>query len=159
MGNAVKDLNLGWNEIQRELKKFSNSSILVGFQEGTKTRKEVKGQRKKEGGLSIPEIAASNEFGDGKIPPRPFMSTSFDENRARLMKVISSQIIRIETGQRKAQFALDVIGLSLVTMIQTKIDQIVTPPNSPLTIQLKGSSKPLIDFGQMRQSVRHKVIT
>lgn len=159
MADVVDDKNFGWNEIEKEMRKFSKSSILVGFQEGTKTRKEIKGERIKEGGLSIPEIAASNEFGDGKIPPRPFMSTSFDENRGKIVNIVGRQIARIEGGSRKASFALDVIGLSLVTMIQTKIDQIVTPPNSPVTIKLKGSSKPLIDFGQMRQSVRHKVVT
>lgn len=159
MADVVDDKNFGWSEIEKEMRKFSKSSILVGFQEGTKTRKEIKGERSKEGGLSIPEIAASNEFGDGKIPPRPFMSTSFDENRGKIVNIVGRQIARIEGGSRKASFALDVIGLSLVTMIQTKIDQIVTPPNSPVTIKLKGSSKPLIDFGQMRQSVRHKVVT
>jgi hypothetical protein len=33
----------------------------------------------------------------------------------------------------------------------------MTPPNSPVTIALKGSSKPLIDTGEMRGAVTWKV--
>jgi hypothetical protein len=41
--------------------------------------------------------------------------------------------------------------------VQKKIRQITIPPNSPRTIAEKKSSKPLIDFGQMVQSVTFKV--
>jgi hypothetical protein len=158
MGFAIDDIDSGFDEIAEELTKLSESTLLIGFQEGDETQKETKGQRTKEAGLSIAQIAGQNEFGDGKIPPRPFMSTSFDENLVRINKIVASQIIRIEEGRRKSDFALDVIGLSIVDMIQAKITQIMTPPNSPTTIAIKGSSKPLIDFGQMRQSVRHVVV-
>jgi hypothetical protein len=33
----------------------------------------------------------------------------------------------------------------------------MSPPNSPVTVALKGSSKPLIDSGEMRGAVTYKV--
>ena len=154
----VKDTDLGWDKIQSQLAEFQNSSVLIGFQEGTVTKTEVKGQREKEGDRSIPEIAAENEYGTSKIPARPFMSTSFDENRAKIQKLITRQYLQVQDGKLTANQALTGVGVVMVGLVQQKIRQIVTPPNSAKTIAEKGSSKPLIDFGQMIQSVREKVI-
>lgn len=154
----VRDIDKGWERIERELASFRNSSVLIGFQEGTLTKKEVKGQREKEGGLSMPQIAAANEFGTKRIPARPFMSTSFDENRSRIEKLIQIQYQKVKDGKQKAENALIGVGVVVVGMIQQKIRAILSPPNAPSTIKAKGSSKPLIDFGQMIQSVREKVV-
>jgi len=154
---GVEDIDLGWNDIEKELKKFQKASILVGFQEGSTTKTQKKGQRLKEGGLSMPQIASQNEFGTKNIPARPFMRTSFDENLPKIYKLIERQYVAIESGQ-SAEQSLNAVGVVMVGLIQKKIRQITTPPNSPRTIAIKGSSKPLIDFGQMIQSVTYKVV-
>ena len=154
----VEDIDMGWNEILKQIQEFESSTILIGFQEGSTTKREVKGQRIKEGQLSMPEIAVENEFGTNKIPARSFMRTSFDENLPKIRKVISQQYDEIVIGNRKSQNALDAIGSVMQGFIVTKIRQITSPPNSPRTIAEKGSSKPLIDFGQMIQSVTYQVI-
>ena len=158
MANAVKDIDKGWQEIEKQVLSYKRSSVLVGFQEGTKTKKEVKGQREKEGGKSMPQIAAENEFGTKTIPARPFMSTSFDENINKIQELITQQYYDVFDGKKTAKQGLDTVGIIFTGMIQQKIRQIIFPPNSPATIAMKGSSKPLIDFGQMIQSVRHKVV-
>lgn len=155
---VVKDIDLGWKEIEKQLEYAAKSYVLVGFQEGSKTKTQVKGDRKKEGGLSMPEIAAENEFGTKKIPARPFMSTSFDENKSKIHSFIRKEYSKILEGKQTTQKALGLMGIAMIGLIQKKIRQIVYPPNSPYTISKKGSSKPLIDFGQMIQSVREKVV-
>lgn len=157
MARAVKDIDLGWENYQKELKKFKSASVLVGFQTGSVTKTEVKGERIKKGGLSMPEIASANEFGTKTIPARPFMRTSFDENFQKINKLINQQYDKVIGEKLTADEALTGIGVTMVGLIQLKINQIYSPPNSPSTIAKKGSSKPLIDFGQMIQSVREKV--
>lgn len=153
----VKDIDMGWNQILKEIEEFKSSTILIGFQEGSTTTREVKGQRIKEGDLSMPEIAVQNEFGTNTIPARSFMRTSFDENLPKIKKLITQQYDQVVLGSQKSQNALDAIGSVVQGFIVTKIRQIVSPPNSPRTIAEKGSSKPLIDFGQMIQSVTYQV--
>lgn len=157
-GAVVKDLNLGWDEIQQQLALIDKSYVLVGFQEGSVTKRQQKGERFKKAALSMPEIAAANEFGTQTIPARPFMSTAFDENIQRINRAISTEYTRIVDGKTTVQKSLGLIGLLMTRFIVKKIEAIQFPPNSPRTIAIKKSSKPLIDFGQMVQSVTQKVV-
>lgn len=147
-----------YDQIIQETDLLENSYVTFGFQEGTVTHSQTKGKRKKSPGLSLAQIAAQNEFGTKKIPARPFMSTSFDENRDKFIKVINDEYTKIINGQSNVKKSLNLLGILGVNLIQQKIRAIQNPPNSPKTIAIKGSSKPLIDFGQMIQSVRHKVV-
>jgi len=158
MRTVVKDKDLGFEEIQRQMALLDGSHVKVGFQEGTVTKPQVKGQRRKPAGLSLPQIAAENEFGTQIIPARPFMSTSFDENKALINRAIQGEYKKIAGGNGTTERSLGLIGQLMTKLIVQKIRAIVSPPNSPRTIAIKKSSKPLIDFGQMIQSVRYKVV-
>lgn len=142
----------------KEIELLQNSFVLIGFQEGSVTKSQVKGKRRKKAGKSMAEIAAENEFGTRNIPARPFMSTSFDENRQKLVNAVTGEYEKIVAGESTVKRSLNLLGLLGVDFVQTKIRAIHYPPNSPRTIAIKRSSKPLIDFGQMIQSVRHKVV-
>lgn len=155
---AVVDVDRGMAEIKREIELMHNSYVMIGFQQGSVTHSQTKGDREKKGGLSMPEIAAANEFGTDKIPARPFMRTSFDENKQRINKAIQTEYIKITEGKSTVRKSLTAIGVFMVDQIKMKIRAIHTPPNSPRTIAIKKSSKPLIDFGQMIQSVHSKVV-
>ena len=154
----VADVDLGLEEIERELAKLNGSYVLVGFQEGSVTKSQTKDGRKKKAGLSMPEIAAANEFGTNTIPARPFMRTSYDENKQRIDKAIQGEYVKITQGKSTVKRSLTALGVFMVDQIKMKIRAIQTPPNSPRTIAKKKSSKPLIDFGQMIQSVHSKVV-
>ena len=158
MRAVVKDKDLGFAEIQKQIALLNGSHVKVGFQEGTVTTTQVKGERKQTAGLSIPQIAAENEFGTKIIPARPFMSTSFDENKTLINRAIQGEYNKIIAGKRTTETSLGLIGQLTTKLIVQKIRAIISPPNSPRTISIKKSSKPLIDFGQMVQSVRYKVV-
>lgn len=58
-------------------------------------------------------------------------------------------------GAKRA--ALAKLGAKVQGDIQQEITSLATPPNSPITVKLKGSSNPLIDTGEMRASVSWKI--
>jgi hypothetical protein len=154
----TQDVDMGYGAIIKELHNLQNLALLVGFQEGSQTHSQSQGNRKKEGGLSMPEIAAKNEFGDRGVPARPFMSTSFDENRKQIQSFIETYQSEVFTGRMTAKQMVGNLGQDLVRIVQQKIYQIQYPPNSPRTIAIKKSSKPLIDFGQMVNAVTYKIV-
>lgn len=156
--SSFKDINAAFNKKVASIEQMANSYVLVGFQEGTLTKSATKGKEKKIGGQSMAQIAAENEFGTSLIPARPFLRPSIDENRERINRIIASEYTKIIDGTSTVKRSLNLLGLYGVDLVQQKIRSIHFPPNSPSTILRKGSSKPLIDFGQMIQSVRHKVV-
>lgn len=109
-----------------------------------------------------------NEFGTrggasgggwgGPIPERPFMRNAMRNNQARYVGIMRSLAKRmIEGGGGNIQTLLAKLGALAAGDIQKEITALTSPPNSPVTIALKGSSKPLIDTGEMRGSVTWKI--
>lgn len=156
--NLIIDKDLGFNKIMTDALKASNISVAVGFQDGDITHLQVKGDRRKSPGASIAQIAAYNEFGTDVIPERSFMRSGFDENQSRIVNFANKQFGLVIDGALNLNDALGLIGQLVQGIIQVKIRQIRTPPNAPSTIKKKGSDKPLIDFGQMIQSVRYAIV-
>lgn len=156
---VVADIDLGYKEIMKEIRKLSKLELLVGVQEGTVTSREVRGHHTRDAGVNVAQYAAENEFGTRETPQRSFMRSSFDENLPKIEEYVARQYGKVIDGTEKARVATGLIGQVLTAMIQRKIRQITFPPNSALTIARKGSSKPLIDFGQMIASIRYAIRT
>lgn len=156
---VVTDIDLGYDAIIEEIVKLEKASLLVGIQEQAKTTAQSKNGRTQKAGQSVAEYAAKNEFGDGNIPERSFMRTAFDENLDLIENATADQYGKIIDGDIALTQGLNVIGQIITGLIQTKIRAIIFPPNSPRTIAMKGSSKPLIDFGQMVKSVTYAIRT
>jgi hypothetical protein len=154
---SFEDNRKAYDAKLKEIEQLSTSYVTFGFQQEALTKSQVKGNRTKRAGLSQAQIAAQNEFGTRTIPARPFMRTSFDENINRIQNAVNVEYDNVLSGMSTIRKSLDRLGIFGVGLIQQKIRAIHFPPNSPRTIAIKGSSKPLIDFGQMIQSVRHKV--
>lgn len=155
---GVVDTDMGYKAVVAEIQKLDNSYVTVGFQMGEVTKSQTKGRRSKKAGLSMPEIAAQNEFGTAIIPARPFMRPAVDLNRAKIDKAIGVQYDKILAGVSTVKKSLDLIGLFMTGLIHKQIRATLYPPNAKATIEMKKSSHPLIDFGQMIQSVRHVVV-
>lgn len=111
--------------------------------------------------------AVWNEFGTaggasgggwgGPIPERPFMRNSARNNRSKYIAAMKADAPLILRGTTALGTTLSKLGNLAVFDIQAEITSLRSPPNSPVTIALKGSSNPLIDSGEMRQSVSFKV--
>ena len=157
--HVVVDTDLGYDAIMKEIEILSESTLLVGIQEKAKTKSQSKGGRSQKAGDSVAEYAAKNEFGDSKTPERSFIRSSFDQNINRIENITADQYGKVIDRQMSLQNALGNIGQVMVGLIKTKIRSIQSPPNSPATIAIKKSSKPLIDFGQMFASVTYAIRT
>lgn len=135
------------------LLELDGKEITIGYHEGDRTRFQSANGRVKKGGESMAEIAAQNEFGTDRIPERSFIRSGWDMNISTIERVVDNQVGAVADGTQTVPLALSTIAQVVKSIIQLRIDQIYSPPNSPVTIALKGSSKPLIDTGQMRAAV------
>lgn len=106
---------------------------------------------------TVGQIAEWAEFGIGQ-PQRSWLRGYVDENKddvARILKVGGQRVFKGQWSQREA---LDKVGLYLVGKIKLRIAAGIAPPNEQSTIRIKGSSTPLIRFGQFRNSIAHQLV-
>ena len=136
----------------KEIEKLVKMQVRVGFQQGENFHEE---EGKK---VDLLDIAMFNELGTSRIPSRPFMRDSVDNNADNISKFCKAQLMGIAKGSKDAESVLKAVGAMQVGLVQKTIVDGSFVPNSPRTIAKKGSDKPLIDTGLMRQSV-HYVIT
>ena len=154
---VVVDIDLGFKKVMAQTALLSNAEVLVGVQEGSRTVAGYTRGRRTPGGVNIAGYAADNEFGvpSKKIPPRPFMTTSFDENLQIIEGFVTRQVGLVIDGTIFPIEMLKRIGLVMEKNVKTKIRQIMIPKNSDYTIAIKKSKKPLIDTGAMINSIRY----
>lgn len=142
---SVKDIDKGWKNIVRELEKTKFMEVAVGILEGSENE-----------GVSIAEYASYNEFGTERIPSRPFMAMSFDENTTQIDKDFISQWGQILQGKKTAIDSLTIIGQKHAERIQKTItNRNILPRLAKRTIKAKkGSTKTLVDTGAMVSAVQ-----
>jgi hypothetical protein len=110
-------------------------------------------------GGDIVSRALWNEFGTSRgIPERPFMRNSLRANREKYIEVLKALAAQIVRGVTSLQESLSALGQEAAGDIQNEILTGNFVPNKPATIKAKGSSKPLIDTGQMLGSVTYEVV-
>lgn len=117
------------------------------------------GQHHEESDLNVAQIAAIHEFGapSAGIPERPFLRTAIDKNRAAYVALNRQSIVAMLKGGMTMEQALGRLGEQAKADVQKEITAGTFAPLKPATIARKGSSKPLIDSGQMRQSVAWEI--
>lgn len=91
------------------------------------------------------------------IPERSFLRSGFDENINKIAKKIEDLLPSVLENEVDSKVFMDAIGLEFASLIQKKIRDLQTPPNSAMTVKKKGSSNPLIDTGRLVESIRYKV--
>lgn len=99
-------------------------------------------------GEFVASVAVKNEYGNPRIPPRPFFRGAIFNNSDKWGDLALKFFKRADS-----ETALGMLGESIRGDIIRSIDKTNTPPNSPVTIARKGSSKPLVDTGLLRASV------
>jgi hypothetical protein len=102
--------------------------------------------------VTIADVAYWNEFGIG-VPERSFIRAWFDEATAENRAALRRALTMVLKGEKTIEEALTLVGIRFVGKIQQRISQGIEPANAPATIKAKGSSTPLIDTGQLRQSL------
>lgn len=110
---------------------------------------------------SVAEIAYKNEYGIN-VPQRAFMRTSFFDNRRKYQRMLSVITRRGMQGTRLQASSFNRLGREAVGDIERSISSGDWAPNAESTQLRKGGGEqmindPLIDTGQMIDSVRYKV--
>ena len=103
--------------------------------------------------ISVAAVATFNEFGGGYTPPRPFMRDTVRKNWRKWRTFVQDRFPSVLDCKKMLLELGDVMSSDLRQMI---IDY-KYPPNAPSTIKAKGFNDPLIDSGQMAESVRMEV--
>ena len=133
-----------------ELEELGRMTIKVGFQAGEATD---------DNGVDLCDIAVWNELGtQGKhpIPARPFLRQSVDENESDIRAYGAAFVRKIARGGTAAD-SLKKMGVYMKGIVQRTIRDGRFVPNAPSTVRKKGSDRPLIDTGRLRQSVSYYI--
>lgn len=134
--------------LARALSGKSKKVVHVGFPEGGP---------EKENRISVAGVAAVHEFGGGNVPERPFVRTGIRRGIPEQMALNKANLKAVVHGTLTVPQALGQLGLMAAGQVQREITEGTFEPLQDATINRKGSSKPLIDTGQMRQSVTYEI--
>ena len=114
--------------------------------------------REKKTGVDLVDVATWNEYGTSRIPKRPFMRIAEMQNRDKWFRLSEKVARNVLQGAMDVNQSLELIGNKIVGDIREVIgDRTLLVPNAPSTIRQKGSDAPLIDTGQLRQSISFEV--
>lgn len=109
-------------------------------------------------GTPLSLVAAAHEFGvPGRIPERPFLRPGLTTNKDELRTINESLFKNVVNERMTVNEALQIIGMLAAGGVQKFIRNGSFQPLDPRTIERKGSSEPLIDTGNLIQSITSEV--
>ena len=164
----ISDMDRGFKEVKRQLAAANvKPYVKIGVQ--GKEAEERKEARTPEGGIaptgmSVVDIATIHEFGYGNNPARSFLRDTVDDKRRQYMRIAEILSGEVIDGKRDALSALNLLGEKIKADVVQRISDGIPPPLKPETIARKNevvggglASTPLIDTGQLRQSITYAV--
>lgn len=113
-------------------------------------------------GIFDPENAKKakyNEYGTSTIPARPFLTTALETNKREIAKKTRKLAMKSLLPFANVDAAEAELGEELAEMVKDSIRNGPWVPNAPSTIAKKGRNQPLIDTGEMLDSVTYKITT
>jgi hypothetical protein len=126
--------------------KLANAATLnVGFLEGSTESKD---------GQPSANVAAMNEFGTSKAPPRPFFRPMIARGSPEWGTKMGKVLVATNYDVSRT---LALMGEDLKGELVASIDAVTEPRLAPSTIKRKGFDKPLVDTGDMRRAVDYEV--
>jgi hypothetical protein len=138
---TVHNIQEAQNAIKKQIEKMmTDKSVLVGIHEGAGSH----------GSITNAQLGAVLHFGNDRIPARPWLDIGVQSGNADYMRIIADNPNDLDN-------ALEIVGAVAVGKVQEFMTNLSTPANAPSTIAKKGSSNPLIDTGNLRQSVTYSV--
>lgn len=149
----VKDIDHGLKRISRAMRGFIGASTKVGLPAGANVSD---GPSKNMSELAT--VGAVHEFGapNKNIPERSWLRSAYDQNKVALDQVKEREFSAVLDGTRTAAVAIGRVGEWFTSKVKEKIR---TGPFAKLkaaTLERKYPKElPLIDTGQMIQSVTH----
>lgn len=108
--------------------------------------------------ITLVELAAVHEFGTATVPERSFIRRTFEEKKAELARIIKTLAGKVVKGTLTEDKALELLGQWAAAEVKKTITQHdIPPPLADETVARKGSSKPLVDTGQLLNAITYQV--
>lgn len=148
-----------WRALLARAHDLDSGYVKVGVLQGQGAEQLVEGEA--EGStITLAELAAIHEYGSPTIPSRSFIAGTFMIRRANELASTCARLCReVVTKGMPAQRALQLLGQWAAKEVKSTFTEIdIPPPLAPATIRAKGSSRPLIDTGQLRNSITYAVV-
>ncbi len=143
----------GLEAVRARVRALAESKVYVGVPAG----------KSEPDGTSLGQVAAWTEFGtrnsDGSVrsPERPFLRTGINRAVKKMGPLNRSNLRQVVDGRMAVGTALDLLGVFAVGEVKQGMVDGPFAANAPSTIAKKGSDKPTIDSGNLRQAVTHVV--
>lgn len=146
---------------KHERKALNSLSKRGGFLTAGQQRRKTALNNKAKGSLTIGEIGEIHEFGLGHNPMRSWLRAYVDENKNSIQQKVHRVAYAVELGKLTPEEGMNQLGLSIVGGIRKRIAAGIAPPVTAATQRRKGAGKTtaLINTGQFRSSITHKVET
>lgn len=131
------------------IRNMGKEKVLVGVPSSANSMHEG-------GTINMATLAAVHEFGSPSrgIPERSFLRSAVLEHKADIKNFIMEGTQAYLQQKKDIDLAFyNKIGLFAANLVKDKILKGPFVPLSATTIERKGSSKPLIDTGALRQSI------
>jgi hypothetical protein len=146
----------GLGQFRATLENLSGMAARVGILGNGGGRKD---------GKTNADLGKIHEFGDSQripaIPERSFLRSPL---MAHMQEAVDRKrgplVLALASGDAVAFMELlGATGMKISIRAFGNADDGKWPPNTPYTIKMKGSSRPLIDTGQLRRSIDFDVVT
>lgn len=103
---------------------------------------------------AILQLAKPATFENGiTIPERPFLRGGIHANLDRFSRLSARLLRNVAKGAQTLRGALELVGHDAAGAVKKFITSGALQSNAPSTIKKKGSSQPLVDDAQLRQSI------
>ncbi|WP_155826598.1 hypothetical protein [Laribacter hongkongensis] len=137
--------------LQQIIAEATAKSVVVGVPANKNGREE--------GVLGNADVAIIHEMGvpERGIPERSFLRKTMLEKHQNHQELAAKVMRKVLAGDMVVEHALELIGIAAAGDVQETIERGDFAPLSPATIHRKGSSKALIDKGELRQSITSEV--
>lgn len=143
----------GYDKFMKTMKSSSGTdSVFVGYLRSSKPYVNESGEP-----ISMAQLAAVHEFGTAEIPERSFMRSTMAEKERELLNLTKKFLVQIINGDTNKKTALRTMGAFIARAFKNKIQTGPFAPDKPETTKRKGSDKPLIDTGQLRDSIEYEL--
>lgn len=142
----------GWRQLQR-LAHAGRPHVRIGFLEDGKGAEDHEG-------ITTAELGAIHEFGAGNVPERSFLRATLDIYRTWIVDETKTLLGAVLAERFSAVDALEILGSKVTTKVKQEITMIgIAPELHPDTIARKGSTRPLVDTGQLLNSITWSVVS
>lgn len=150
--------DLGKSKIKKDLRGLNSYAALVGIP--STAPRPVDRETKKPLAINMASLALIHERGSAanNIPARPFMKQTRQRAEGRFARLLRRLYKQVVDGKVRPFDGLSKLGVAYEGEMKNTFTTGSFTPNKPATIKRKGSSRPLIDTGHLRQSITSKMV-